>query len=211
MADSAQVRTPVEETMRPPRRERREQREQAPTRGKVRLRLALALAAGALVTASIGLLERHLLAAPHPISYFHLFFSDTLYMKAWLASAALVLAGGQLVTAAGMYGVLGISRRTRFYQVVHRWSGRVAIALTLPVAFNCLFELGINPLDMRITVHAILGAFIYGIFVAKFLLIRVDRAPGWLLPIFGSALFATILGLWLTSAYWLFSLYGWHL
>ena len=186
-------------------------RERAPTRGKVRLRLGAALAAGALVTLSIGLLERHMLDAPHPISYFHLFFSDTLYMKAWLASAALVLAGGQLVTAAGMYGLFRISPRTRFYQLAHRWSGRVAIALTLPVAFNCLFELGIDPFDMRIMVHAILGAFIYGIFVAKFLLIRIDRAPGWLLPIFGSALFATILGLWLTSAYWLFSLYGWHL
>lgn len=205
VADSAQVRAPIQEGIRASRRPR------TPRGGKVRLRVTGALVAGALVTASIGLLERHLLAAPHPISYFHLFFSDTLYMKAWLASAALVLAGGQLVTAAGMYGVLGISRRTRFYQIMHRWSGRVAITLTLPVAFNCLFELGIDPFDMRIMVHAILGAFIYGIFIAKFLLIRIDRAPGWLLPIFGSALFATILGLWLTSAYWLFSLYGWHL
>ena len=205
MADSAQTRTPVEEAI------RSSQYAKPPTRGMVRLRLAGALVAGALVTVTIGLLERHMLAAPHSISYFHLFFSDTLYMKAWLASAALVLAGGQLITAAGMYGALRPLRRTRFYQVVHRWSGRVAIALTLPVAVNCLFEMGIDPLDPRILAHAILGAFIYGIFVAKFLLIRIERAPGWLLPIFGSALFATILGLWYTSAYWLFSLYGWHL
>lgn len=211
MLDPANAAAQVIETDRATRYARPPRRKRAPTRGKVRLRLAGALIAGALVTLSIGLLERRMLAAPHPIAYFHLFFSDTLYMKAWLASAALVLAGGQLVTAAGMYGVLGISRRTRFYQIMHRWSGRVAITLTLPVAFNCLFELGIDPFDMRIMVHAILGAFIYGIFVAKFLLIRIDRAPGWLLPIFGSALFATILGLWLTSAYWLFSLYGWHL
>jgi hypothetical protein len=94
---------------------------------------------------------------------------------------------------------------------VHRWSGRLAIALTLPVAFNCLFDLGLNPMTMRIMIHAILGAFIYGIFVAKFLLLRVDRAPGWILPILGSALFSTVLGLWLTSAYWWFNLYGWHL
>lgn len=210
MADSTRVRMPVEERVRLSRPPRHVRRRPTLTRGKVRLRLAAALAAGALVTVSIGLLERHLLAAPHPISYFHLFFSDTLYMKAWLGSAALVLAFGQLITAAGMYGVFRVSPRTRFYQVVHRWSGRVALALTLPVAFNCLFELGIDPLDMRIMAHAILGAFLYGIFVAKFFLIRIDRAPGWLLPIFGSALFATILGLWITSAYWLFSLYGWH-
>ena len=192
--------------------------QEAPPRGErpraqqhIRIRLAAALAAGALVTVSIGLLERHMATSPHPISYFHLFFSDPLYMKAWLASAALVLSFGQLVTAAGMYGVLRISPATRFYHVVHRWSGRTAMILTLPVAFNCLFDLGLYPPDMRVMVHAILGAFIYGIFVAKFLLLRVDRAPGWMLPILGSALFTTVLGLWLTSAYWLFSLYGWHL
>lgn len=178
---------------------------------KVHVPLAAALVAGALVTVSVGLLERHMLASPHPISYFQLFFSSPFYMKAWLASAALVLAFGQLVTAAGMYGVFGISSRTRFYHIVHRWSGRFAIALTLPVAFNCLFDLGLSPMDMRIMIHAILGAFIYGIFVAKFLLLRVDHAPGWILPILGSALFATVLGLWLTSAYWWFNLYGWHL
>ncbi len=208
MSDSTQVSTPAEQRVRPPRRSRRDR---APTRGAVRLRLAAALLAGALVTVSIGLLERRMLAAPHPIPYFHLFFSDTLYMKAWLASATLVLAGGQLVTAAGMYGLFRITPQTRFYQVAHRWSGRVAMALTLPVAVNCLFELGIDPLDPRIMVHAVLGAFIYGIFVVKFFLIRIDRAPGWMLPILGSALFTTILGLWVTSAYWLFNLYGWHL
>src|SRR5215469_13683939 len=94
---------------------------------KIHVPLAAALAAGALVTVSIGLLERHMLASPHPIAYFHLFFSSPFYMKAWLASAALVLAFGQLVTAAGMYGLLRISTRTRFYHIVHRWSGRVAI------------------------------------------------------------------------------------
>jgi hypothetical protein len=180
-------------------------------RGKVRLLVVAALAVGALVTVSVGFLERHLANSPHPISYFHLFFSDPLYMKAWLASSALVLSFGQLITAAGMYGLFRISTATRFYQVTHRWSGRVAIALTLPVAFNCLFDLGVYPVDMRTMIHSILGAFIYGIFVAKFLIIRVERAPGWLLPILGSALFATVLGLWITSAYWLFSLYGWHL
>src|SRR5215469_7493734 len=82
-------------------------------RGRVRVLVAASLAVGALVTVSIGLLERHLVDSPHPISYFHLFFSDPLFMKAWLASAALVLSFGQLVTAAGMYGALRISPATR--------------------------------------------------------------------------------------------------
>jgi len=211
MPDNANVRAQVAaaaRSARPPRRTR------SPSGGKVRVGLAAALATGALVTVSIGLLEHHVLASPHPIPYIHLFFSDTLYLKAWLASATLVLGVGQLLTAARIYGALHVSPRTWVYQVVHRWSGRVALALTLPVAFNCLFELGVRPLDVRIMVHAILGAFIYGVFVTKFLLLRMDRmdrTPGWMLPILGSALFTTILGLWLTSAYWLFTLYGWHL
>jgi hypothetical protein len=66
-------------------------------------------------------------------------------------------------------------------------------------------------MDMRIMIHAILGGFIYGIFGAKLLQLRVDRTPGWILPILGNVLFSTVLGLWLTSAYWWFNLYGWHL
>lgn len=212
MANKRQARSRGDESARgdaqPPRRA---SQGRAPSRGRVRLLLTASLAIGALVTVSIGQLERYLLASPHPITYFHLFFSDTFYMKAWLASATLVLGFGQLITAAGMYGVLGLSHASRVYQIAHRWSGRVAMLLTLPIAFNCLFELGVYPVDARIMAHAILGAFIYGIFVAKFLLIRVEQVPGWLLPILGSALFTTVLGLWLTSAYWLFSHYGWHL
>jgi hypothetical protein len=210
MAHDTKAQTQVGERAHPSRQSQREPAN-SPGHAPVRLRLAAVLAVGALVTVSIGLLERHMYATPHTIPYFHLFFSSTIYMKAWLASAILVLSFGQLVWAAGMHGLLHISPRTRFYQLVHRWSGRAAMALTLPVAFNCLFELGVSPLDTRILIHAILGAFLYGIFVAKFLLIRIDRAPGWMLPILGSALFTTILGLWLTSAYWWFHLYGWRL
>jgi hypothetical protein len=206
MPDQTQIRVAnTRQATRKRWRQRRNPRRQA------RLGLAAALAAGALVTVSTGLLERHMLASPHPIPYFHLFFSDPLYMKAWLASATLVMAFGQLVLAAGMYGWFHVSTATPFFHIIHRWSGRVAMALTLPVAFNCLFDLGVNPFDWRIMAHATFGAFIYGIFVTKTLLVRQAHAPGWALPIAGSALFATILGLWLTSAYWLFSLYGWHL
>lgn len=180
-------------------------------RGALRVPVVVALVVGALMTASVGLLEHYMVAIPHPVPTLQLFFSSTLYLKAWLTSAALVLAGGQLILAAGMYGVFGLSRATRVYQVTHRWSGRLAMLLTLPVAFNCLFDLGNYPFDERVMIHATLGAFIYGIFVAKLLLIRNDRAPGWLLPVAGSALFATILGLWLTSAYWLFTNFGLHL
>ena len=179
-------------------------------RGPVRLRLTAALALGALVAETIGVLERYMVATPHPVPDYHPFFSDPFYMKAWLASATVVLACGQLMTAAGMFGLFHLSG-SRFYNFMHRWSGRIAMALTLPVAFNCLFDLGLNAPDTRILIHATLGALIYGVFTAKVLLVRQARTPGWLLALAGSALFTIILGLWLTSAYWLFALYGVHL
>ncbi len=205
MPDQAQM--GVAERPRPLRRRRDGQE----PRGKARIGLAAALAAGALVSVTIGLLERHMLVAPHPIPYFHLFFSDPYYMKAWLASAVVTLSVGQLVSASAMYGLFRLTSAAPFVHALHRWSGRVAMALTLPVAFNCLFDLGVTPPDWRIMAHATLGAFIYGIFVVKVFLVRQSHAPGWMLPVAGSALFVTILGLWYTSAYWLFSLYGLHL
>ena len=33
----------------------------------------------------------------------------------------------------------------RFYHYVHRWSGRAAIVFTLPVAYHCVFKLGLVP------------------------------------------------------------------
>jgi hypothetical protein len=95
----------------------------------------------------------------------------------------------------------------RFYHIVHRWSGRVAILITLPVAYHCIFLLGFGTYDWRVYLHSILGSMIYGAVVAKVLLVRSSRYPGWALPIAGGALFAILLGIWLTSAAWFFSTY----
>jgi hypothetical protein len=78
MPDDANERAQVAEaahSSRPPRWSR------SPSGGKVRVGHAAALATGALVTASIGVLEHHMLASPHPIPSIYLFLSDTIYMK----------------------------------------------------------------------------------------------------------------------------------
>jgi uncharacterized protein DUF6529 len=41
---------------------------------------------------------------PYKTQFFRLFFSNTLHMKAWLTTAALLLGLGQLLTAARIYG-----------------------------------------------------------------------------------------------------------
>jgi hypothetical protein len=68
-------------------------------------------------------------------------FSTPLYAKAWLTTAATVLAVVQLATGAR------ITRANRppaatWMPVVHRWSGRIAILLTVPVIIHCVYALG---------------------------------------------------------------------
>jgi Family of unknown function (DUF6529) len=47
-------------------------------------------------------------------------------------------------TAARLYDLLRFPPKGRFYHRVRRWSGRVAILLTLPVAYHCVFLLGVR-------------------------------------------------------------------
>jgi hypothetical protein len=98
----------------------------------------------AFITLTVGLVATATVREPYATSFFHPFFSDVLQMKAWLVTAVVVLACGQLLTAARIYELLGFPPKGRFYHVVHRWSGRAAIVLTLPVAYHCIFLLGFS-------------------------------------------------------------------
>lgn len=92
--------------------------------------------------------------------------------------------------------------------IIHRWSGRTAIALTLPVAYHCIFLLGFEMTGARVLAHSLLGSAFYGAFIAKVLIVRLDRFPGWVLPVAGGLVFSMLLGLWLTSAACFFSVAG---
>ena len=56
--------------------------------------LAVPLVVWALVTLTVGLVARQTVREPYASPFFHPFFADTLRMKAWLVTAALVLACG---------------------------------------------------------------------------------------------------------------------
>ena len=133
-------------------------------------------------------------------------FSSTIAAKAWLASAALVLAVVQVTTAARIYGRLSfLPERSAAVARMHRWSGRVAFLLTLPVFFHCVTILGFSTPDTRIALHSLVGTFFYGIFAAKVLIVRDRSLPVWALPTAGLTL-ASMLGvLWLTSSLWYFT------
>ena len=176
-----------------------------------RVWLVAPLIAFALVSLTVGLVAHQTVQQPYPTPFFHLFFSDTLHMKVWLSSAALLLGFFQLLTAARIYEKLHFPPKGRFYRIVHRWSGRVAIALTLPVAYHCIFLLGFDPAgssEPRVLIHSLLGSSIYGAFIGKVIIVRSKGFPSWALPIAGGALFSILLGLWLTSAVWFFSVKG---
>ena len=60
--------------------------------------LALPLVVFALITLTVGLVAGGKVREPYETPFFHLFFRDVLQMKAWLVTAAVVLACGQLLT-----------------------------------------------------------------------------------------------------------------
>ena len=134
-------------------------------------------------------------------------FSSTIAMKAWFATAAVVLAVVQVSTATRMWGHLERVIRLPFPVVkqIHRWSGRLAVVCTLPVFFHCVFILGFQTVSTRVVVHSIAGSVVYSIFAAKMLIIREKGYPHWVLPVVGGSLAVVLTTLWLTSALWYFT------
>ena len=133
-------------------------------------------------------------------------FSSTIAAKAWFATAALILALVQVTTAARIYGKLSfLPERGPTIARIHRWSGRIAFLCTLPVFFHCVTILGFQTPDARVAIHSIVGTFVYGVFVAKVLIVRDHSLPGWALPTAGLSLASVLVVLWLTSALWYFT------
>jgi hypothetical protein len=162
----------------------------------------------AFVALIVGFAASKTVRQPYETAFSRLFFSDTLHMKAWLTTAVLLLALGQLLTASRIYEVLHFPPKGRFYHLVHRWSGRTAILLTLPVARHCISILGFGTNGTRVYIHSLLGSFLYGALLAKVLIVRSSGFRHWVLPLAGSVLFSILAGLWLTSAFWFFSTVG---
>ncbi|HEY3547912.1 MAG TPA: DUF6529 family protein [Propionicimonas sp.] len=134
-----------------------------------------------------------------------LWFSGMLQMKAWLATAALVLVVTQILSALAMWGHLPrVTSTPPWVAVLHRWSGTVAFLLTLPVVFHCVWSLGFSDSSPRTLVHSIAGCLLYGVFAAKMLALRVRGMPSGLVPLLGGALAALIVIAWFTSALWFF-------
>jgi mono/diheme cytochrome c family protein len=162
--------------------------------------LAAPLAAFALVSLTAGLLAAH---DPRSKGYFRLFFEDPIHLKAGFATAVVVLACLQLFTAAWIFRKLPWPKPA-WVNPTHRWSGRLAFLLTLPVAYHCIFKLGFQSPTTRVLAHSLFGCAVYGAFAAKVTIVRLHRFPRLVLPLAGGALFAVLVGVWWTSAVWLY-------
>jgi len=169
------------------------------------LPLLLAVLGGCAVALALGLYAK--LHHPTGFSLDIAGFSSALYAKAWLTTAAAVFAVVQLVTASRM----GRPGAAAWIGPVHRWSGRIAILLTVPVLIHCIYALGFQSYSARVLAHSLLGCFVYGVFVAKMLsLVRRDAMPRWAIPVLGLVVFGSLILVWATSALWLFSTKGVH-
>jgi Family of unknown function (DUF6529) len=170
----------------------------APTRIAV---LLIAVAVGTLVSVGLGVYGR--LHQPTFAGLSVAGFSSGGAAKSWLASAAFALVVIQLLSAVLMYRTT-----TSWVAPVHRWVGRVAVLATVPVAVHCLYALGFQLGSPRVLAHSLAGCFVYGVFVAKMLVLPQPTAPRWSIPVLGGVLFTALTAVWLTSSLWFFSTSG---
>ncbi|MEZ0073553.1 DUF6529 family protein [Planotetraspora sp. GP83] len=166
--------------------------------------LLVPLLVGGLVAVALGVYGKA--HAPTGFAIGVAGFSGPLAMKAWLTTGAALLAIVQVLSAMAMWGKIKVSGG--WVAPLHRWSGRIAFLLTIPVAFHCLYSLGAQYDVPRVMIHSLLGCFFYGVFTAKMLALPRRGLPGWTLPVLGGLAFTALIGLWLTSSFWFFTTIG---
>jgi hypothetical protein len=168
--------------------------------------LLVAGAVGALVALTLGIYgSAHDPASDLAIT---LGFADTITMKVWLSSVAVLFALFQVFSASWMYGRLPIGSRPAWLGNAHRISGRLAFLISLPVAYHCLYQLAFQTTTTRVLAHSLLGCLFYGAFATKVTIIRAPGRAGKWLPIAGGVAFALLVGVWVTSGLWFITTSG---
>jgi hypothetical protein len=163
--------------------------------------LLAAAAAGTLASVGLGVYGR--LHEPTLVGLSVAGFSSGPAAKTWLATAAFALVLVQLLSAVILYRT-----GAGWVAALHRWSGRVAVLATVPVAVHCLYALGFQLGSPRVLAHSLAGCFVYGVFVAKMLVLPRPNLPRWSIPVLGGLLFSALTAVWLTSSVWFFSTSG---
>jgi hypothetical protein len=161
---------------------------------------------GALVALTLGIYGR--LHNPTGIAINIAGFSSPGSVKSWLATGATVFAIVQVGSALVLYGKVPRVAAPSWIGGLHRWSGRIAFLLAVPVAIHCLYALGFQDYSTRVLAHSLLGCAFFGAFTVKMLILPKRGLPNWLLPVLGAVVFIVLTAVWFTSAYWFFSTFG---
>jgi hypothetical protein len=161
---------------------------------------------GCLVALTLGLYGK--LHSPTGVAVDIVGFSSPATVKAWLATGAAVFAVVQLGSSLVMYGKVPRVTAPSWIGTLHRWSGRIAFILTVPVAVHCLYALGFEDYDTRVLLHSIAGCLFFGAFTVKMLALPRRGLPGWVLPLVGGLVFTLLIVIWFSSAFWFFSFFG---
>ena len=165
-----------------------------------------AAAMGAMVAIALGIYGH--VHDPQTDLAITLGFADTITMKVWLSSIAVLFALLQVFTALWMYGKLPISSHPSWLGDAHRISGRLAFLISLPVAYHCLYQLAFQDTTTRVLAHSLLGCLFYGAFPVKVVVVRSGSLPGIALPLAGGALFTILVATWVTSGLWFITTSG---
>jgi hypothetical protein len=168
--------------------------------------LVIPALAGCVVALTIGLYGRLHHATGIAVNIAG--FSSPGSVKAWLATIAAVLALVQVGSALVMYGKVPRVTAPSWIGGLHKWSGRVAFIAAVPAAVHCVYALGFANYSTRVLIHSVLGCLFFGAFTVKMLVLPKRGVPGWVLPVLGAVVFAALILIWFTSAYWFFSTFG---
>lgn len=173
-----------------------------------------AFGAGAVVALSAGVFGT--VHPPSTSGTTALGFDTVLEMKVVVSTVIGVLAVLQVLGALVMYGRLGIPAPS-WLAAAHRTGGRIAVILSVFVAYHCLWTLGLQTgivagggaVPLRTVVHGVAGCAVVGALVVKVTAVRSRRSPGWFLPLAGGLLFALLVVVLLTSVVWYLAANGW--
>ena len=163
---------------------------------------ALVVGAAVAVAVVIWVIGRHH-SPQYGTGLFGAHGADAVDLKARLGSALFGLALVQVLLALWMYHRLpGLPAAPRTVRTGHRALGWAAFLLSLPITYHCVSTYGVETTSTRVFVHSVAGCALYGAFVAKVLVVRSRRLPGWMLPVAGSVLACAIGLLWYSGALW---------
>jgi hypothetical protein len=129
-------------------------------------------------------------------------FENLARAKTWMAVIALFFALVQVASALVMYGRITAISSPPWIGTLHRWSGRLAFFLAVPIGVFCLYGIGFLHFDTRVLLHSLFGCVFFGVFTIKMLVLTKPGLSGWILPVVGGTVFAVLVVAVLTSAGW---------